>query len=91
MPESTHTPHHKSKNETYYYMMDPNEIYKRLMIRRLGAIKRKNCYIDVFIFVLDHKIDYTVNNNGVFFNLSTLSNENIRDIDTIMKKYESRS
>ena len=72
-------------------MMDPNEIYKRFMIRRLSAIKRKNCYIDVFIFVLDHKIDYTVNNNGVFFNLSTLSNENIRDIDTIMKKYESRS
>ena len=70
-------------------MMDPNEIYKRFMIRRLGAIKRKRCYIDVFIFVLDHKIDYTINNNGVFFNLSTLSNENIRDIDTIIKKYET--
>ena len=91
MHESTHTPRHKNKNEPYYYMMDPNEIYKRFMVKRLSAIKRKNCYIDVFIFVLDHKIDYTVNNNGVFFNLSTLSNENIRDIDTIMKKYESRS
>ena len=72
-------------------MMDPNEIYKRFMIRRLGAIKRKRCYIDVFIFVLAHKIDYTINSNGVFFNLSTLPHELIRDIDTIIKKHESKS
>ena len=71
-------------------MMDPNEIYKRVLIKRLGAIRR-SCYIDVFIFVLDRKIDYTVNNNGVFFNLSALPHELIRDIDTIIKKYESKS
>ena len=71
--------------------MDPNEIYKRVMIKRLSAIKKRSCYIDVFIFVLDRKIDYTVNNNGVFFNLSALPHELIRDIDTIIKKYESKS
>ena len=56
----------KSKNEMYYYMMDPNEIYKRFMIRRLGAIERGSCYIDIFAFILDRKIDYTTNRNSVF-------------------------
>ena len=72
-------------------MMDPNEIYKRFMIKRLSTIKRRNCYIDIFAFVLDRKIDYTTNSNGVFFNLSFLSNEVIRDIDSIIKKYEAKS
>ena len=89
--ESTHTPRHKNKNETYYYMMDPNEMYRRFMIRRMEAIKRKRCYIDIFAFILDRKIDYATNNNGVFFNISTLSNDVIRDIDSIIKKYEAKS
>ena len=75
----------------YYYMMDPNEIYQRFMIKRLGAIKRRSCYVDIFAFILDRRIDYTINSNGVFFNLSALPHELIRDIDTIIKKYETEA
>ena len=40
---------------------------------------------------MDRKIDYATNSNGVFFNVSALSNDIIRDIDSIIKKYESEA
>ena len=68
--------------------MDP--IYRQLMIRRLAAAKLKSCYIDFFKLIVEHKVAYTVNRNGVFFNLSPLPDELVRQIDEIIKRCEER-
>ena len=68
--------------------MDP--IYRQFMIRRLAAAKQRSCYIEIFKLIVEHKVPYTVNRNGVFFNLSLLSDELVRQIDDILKRCEQR-
>ena len=60
------------------------------MIRRLAAAKQRSCYIEIFKLIVEHKVAYTVNNNGVFFNLSPLPDELVRPIDEILKRCEQR-
>ena len=67
--------------------MDP--IYRQFMVRRLAAVKQRRCYIEIFRLIVEHKVAYTVNMNGVFFNLSPLSDELARQIDEIIKRYET--
>ena len=40
---------------------------RREVIRRLANVKIKQCYLDVFKYLVDNNIDYSVNKNGVFF------------------------
>ena len=61
------------------------------MVRRLAAAKKGNCYIEIFELIVEHKVAYTVNRNGVFFfNLSPLSDELVRQIDEILKRCKQR-
>ena len=66
--------------------MDP--IYRQFMVRRLAAVKQRRCYIEIFKLIVEHKVAYTVSNNGVFFNLSSLSDELAQQIDDIIKMCE---
>ena len=68
--------------------MDP--IYRKFMIRRLAAAKQKICYIKIFKLIVEHNVVYTVNSNGVFFDLSPLPDEVVRQIDEILKRCEQR-
>ena len=68
--------------------MDP--IYKKFMIRRLAAARHKRCYIRIFKLIVEHNVDYTVNDNGVIFNLSPLPAEVVRQIGEIIKRREQR-
>ena len=68
--------------------MDP--IYRQFMVRRLAAAKKRSCYIEIFKLIVEHKVAYTVNMNGVLFNLSSLSDELAQQIDEIIKMYEQR-
>jgi hypothetical protein len=68
--------------------VDP--IYRQFMIRRLAAAKQRSCYIEIFKLIVEHKVPYTVNRNGVFFNLSPLSDELVRQVDEIIKRCEER-
>ena len=65
-------------------------IYRQFMVRRLAAVKQRRCYIEIFKLIVEHKVAYTVNMNGVFFNLSSLSDELAQQIDDIIKMYEQR-
>ena len=60
------------------------------MIRRLAAAKKWSCYIEIFKLFVEHKVAYTVNRNGLFFNLSPLSDELVRRNDKIIKRCEQR-
>ena len=65
-------------------------IYRQFMVRRLAAVKQRRCYIEIFKLIVEHKVAYTVNMNGVFFNLSSLSDELVQQIDEIIKRCEQR-
>ena len=60
------------------------------MARRLAAVKQRRCYIEISKLIVEHKVAYTVNNNGVFFSLSPLFDELAQQIDDIIKTYEQR-
>jgi len=64
--------------------------YRQFMVKRLAAVKQRRCYIEIFKLIVEHKVAYTVNMNGVFFNLSSLSDELAQQIDEIIKMYEQR-
>ena len=68
--------------------MDP--IDRLFMVKRLAAVKQRKCYIEIFKPIVEHKVAYTVNMNGVFFNLSSVSDELAQQIDEIIKMYEQR-
>jgi len=61
--------------------------YRQFMVRRLVAVKPR---IEILKLIVEHKVAYTVNMNGVFFNLSSLSDELAQQIDEIIKMYEQR-
>ena len=65
--------------------------YRQFMVKRLAAVKQRRCYIEIFKLIVEHKVVYTVNMNGVFFNLSSLSDELAQQIDEIIKRYEQRA
>jgi hypothetical protein len=68
--------------------MDP--INRQFMVRRIAAMKQKKCYIAIFKLIIEHDIPYTVNNNGVFFNMSPLPEELVQQINDIIKRCEER-
>ena len=65
-------------------------IHRQFMVRRLAAVKQKTCYIQIFKLIIEHDVPYTVNNNGVFFNMSNLPDDLVRKIDEIIKGCEER-
>ena len=50
----------------------------------------KQCYLDVFKYLVDNKIDCSVNNNGVFFNITTMADARLHDIEQILKQPERK-
>ena len=68
--------------------MDP--IYRQFMVRRLAAVKQRRCYIEICKLIVEHTVAYTVNRNGVFFNLLPLSAELVRQVDDFIKRCEQR-
>ena len=68
--------------------MDP--INRQFMVRRIAAVKQKKCYIAIFKLIVENNVPYTVNHNGVFFNMSPLPEELVRQINDIIKRCEER-
>ena len=64
---------------------------KEVLIRRITAIKNKQCYIDILELIHSHGLNYTVNSNGIYFNLATVPDETINIIIDIVGHCESRT
>ena len=62
--------------------------FKKDLIRRIGLIKKKKAHLEIFRVIVDNKIEYTLNGNGVFFNLSAIDDGIISQIDIVVKKYK---
>ena len=63
---------------------------KEVLLRRTTAIQNKQCYLDILGLIHSHGLDYTVNNNGVFFNLAVIPDATIQIIIDIVEHFESR-
>ena len=65
-------------------------IDKTQIIKRITDIKIKKCYIKIFKLIHNDNLNYTKNDNGVFFNITNLSNTVLSNIDTILTFYEEK-
>ncbi|MFM7990259.1 MAG: hypothetical protein ACKPKO_64185 [Candidatus Fonsibacter sp.] len=79
---------HRKPHIILYNLMDP--IISQFMVRRLDAVKQRRYYMQIFKLIVEHNVAYTVNNHGVFFDMSPLTEELIRQIDEIIKRCEER-
>ena len=65
-------------------------LYRTFMVRRIAEARQRKCYLEIFKLTVEHKVDYTVNRNGVFFNLTPLPEEVVRQIDEVLKRCEQQ-
>lgn len=59
---------------------------------RIESLKNQEDYIAIFnILTSDKKVNYTQNSNGVFLNLSLISNKTLSKVDEYIKKSISKN
>ena len=72
--------------------MNQNTTYtnndKKDLLRRITNIKYKICYKQIFKLLIKYNIKYTRNNNGIFFNLASLEDHVLNEINDIISEYE---
>ena len=80
-----------------YELKSYNHTERKNLNKRMSEIKSKKCYKKIFKIIHEENLKdpkknkYTTNDNGVFFNLNTMSDEVLSKIDTIISFYESRN
>jgi len=62
---------------------------KQMLVKRIGDVKNKKCYIKIFKLIHGDNLAYTKNDNGIFFNLSVLSDQILTHIEQIIQYYEN--
>ena len=63
---------------------------KAWLVRRIKDVENKSCYMDILDLIHTGELDYTVNSNGIYFNLATVTDPVIHRIMAIVTKYEKR-
>ena len=63
--------------------------YKKKIINRIQNIKNKKNYISLFKLILKLKIPYSVNNNGIFFNINQIQSNNLNKIIQLIDSFET--
>jgi len=62
---------------------------KDWLVRRIGSIKDKRCYLEILELIhADDGLVYTVNSNGLYFNLASVPDATLNIIDSILRRYE---
>jgi hypothetical protein len=74
------------------YLVDSNKIYsisdKKLIVSKIDKIKNKKLYLKIFKIIHLDKCNYTINSNGIFFNITNINNNTLYKIDQLINKYE---
>jgi hypothetical protein len=63
---------------------------KEWLVRRITGVKDKGCYMDILDLIHTGELDYTVNSNGIYFNLATVPDAVLHKITAVVAKYEKR-
>ena len=62
---------------------------KKKLVYRIQNLKNKKLYIKLFKLILYENIEYTKNNNGIFFNINKLSIESLCKLDNYLDNCEN--
>ena len=63
---------------------------KEWLVRRIADVKDKGCYLQILDLIHTDGLKYTVNSNGVYFNLASVPDAVIHKITAVVSKYETR-
>lgn len=63
---------------------------KKLIVKRISDIKNKKCYIKIFKVINNDNLNYSRNDNGIFFNLTNLKDDTLNKIESILLYYENK-
>ena len=66
--------------------MDINDKLK--LAYRIKEINKVELHKSIFKLLLMNSMNYTQNNNGIYFNISKLNDVTLYEIDSIVKEYE---
>ena len=61
---------------------------KKNLVSLIDQINDKKIYIKLFKFIIEEKISYNKNSNGIFFNLSNIDLEKLNKIQTFVTNYK---
>ena len=64
---------------------------KKKIVSRITDLKNKHCNTKIFKIIYEFNINYSKNDNGVFFNLNELNNETLSKIENIIDFYENKN
>lgn len=64
---------------------------KKKFIYRIQNLKNKKIYIKLFKYIKSNDIKYTINSNGVFFNLNQMDDIYLDNLDIFLKKMENKN
>ncbi len=68
-----------------------NQQHTKELISKVNRVKIQKCYLEIFKLVVEEKIDYTLNRNGVFFNMTPLPEATLKKIDDIVDRHQPTS
>lgn len=60
---------------------------KKNLVSLIEQINNRKIYIKLFKFIIEEKISYNKNSNGIFFNLSNIETEKLNKIYTFVTNY----
>ena len=69
-----------------YKSFDYNE--KKKIVYRIQCMKSKRYYYNLFKIIESMNVKFTINSNGIFFNINNLSNQMLCKIESFLDDYE---
>ena len=69
-------------DKTTYKKYDYND--KKKIVYKIQKIKNKKDYFKLYKLVNNNNIQFTKNNNGIFFNINKLSNQTLQEIELFL-------
>jgi|TARA_Y200000002_G_C22685161_1_gene665683 hypothetical protein len=61
---------------------------KKKIINKIQNIKNKKNYINLFKLIIKLNISYSLNKNGIFFNLNKIDNKDLNKIIDLIDSFE---
>lgn len=61
---------------------------KKKIINKIQNIKNKKNYINLFKLIIKLNISYSLNKNGIFFNLNKIDNKDLNKIINLIDSFE---
>lgn len=61
---------------------------KKKIINKIQNIKNKKNYINLFKLIIKLNISYSLNKNGIFFNLNKIDSKDLKKITNLIDSFE---